>query len=266
MDEVWNGTRTVDYEYTRPTGTPLEWELYTRSLIAWPQVLMDVPAPYGRLRRPGLVDVDEADHQRLVGIWHTRLTDPVYVTDLVIRTTAARTRTGAALEKLETALAARSPAAASAALSDATSHLLTVMSTHIVNWLLPEVAWERLLTEFLGSRPAALTSGSALMTPTDPGRLLSTCLSSEASSVRRRALEHAHSWSLAVQLAAAGDEHRLTTARLVITLSRWAADSEERRAELRDRYLAAVVRWAPLAGADPAQLAIADLITNGATR
>ncbi|MEV7006657.1 hypothetical protein [Streptosporangium sp. NPDC051022] len=273
MDEVWNGIRTVDYEHTRPAGTPLEWDLYTRSLIAWPQVLMDVPTPYGRLRRPGLVDIDEADHQHLVGTWHTRLTDPAYVTDLIACTATARARTGATLEELDAALETENVAAASAALADATAHLLTVMSTHIVNWLLPEAAWERLLAELLGSRSAALAGGLALMTPTDPGRLLNAHLfpahiasSTKVPVARQHALERASSWSLAILLAATGDERQHAAARLVITLSRWAADSEERRAELRDRYLPAVVRWASLTGADLAQLSIADLITSGAVR
>ncbi|GAT68870.1 hypothetical protein PS9374_04535 [Planomonospora sphaerica] len=273
MDEIWNGTRTADYEHTRPTGTLLEWELYTRSLIAWPHVLMDEPAPYGRLRRPGIVDIDETVHQHLVGAWHARLNDPVYAADLITRTEGARARTAAALQGLEAALEAGDPAAASAALTEATGHLLEVMSTHIVNWLLPETAWQDLLTDLLGGPAAASACGSALMTPTAPGRLLTTHLSpgptpsaTEAPAARQRALQAADAWALALTLAAAGDASRLTAARLVITLSRWAADSEERRAELRDRYLAAVPRWAALTGTDPTRLTVADLTCSGAAR
>ncbi|WP_405148680.1 PEP-utilizing enzyme [Sphaerisporangium sp. NBC_01403] len=39
------------------------------------------------------------------------------------------------------------------------------MSTHIVNWLLPESAWERFLTDLLGTTSAAMERASALMTP-----------------------------------------------------------------------------------------------------
>ncbi|MET9064436.1 hypothetical protein [Streptosporangium sandarakinum] len=268
MDEVWNGIRTVDYEHSRPDATLLEWELYTRSLIAWPQTLMNEATPYGRLRRPGIVDISEPIHQHLAGTWHTRLADPEYAAELITRTAAARARTAAALSALDAALDDAHPIAASAALADATTHLLTVMSAHIVNWLLPEPVWERLLTGLLGSQASALACGSALMTPTDPGRLLNAHLTPAAAvpAARQRALEYAASWSAAVVLAAAGDPHRLTEAQLVITLSRWAADSEERRAELRDHYLAAVTRWAALTGVDAAQLTVTDLITSGAAR
>ncbi|MFI6883740.1 hypothetical protein [Streptosporangium canum] len=275
MDEVWNGMRTVDYEHSRPTGTPVEWELYTCSLIAWPQVLMGEPTPYGRLRRPGIVDIDEPVHQQLVDAWHTRLADPIYVADLIDHTAAARARTGAALDALESSLEAEDAAGAATALAEATGGLLTVMSAHIVNWLLPEAAWQQLLTDLLGSTSTALACGSALMTPTDPGRLLNAhtrlplAHTGQAAAVpvaRRRALDYAEAWSLAAILAAAGNDQTLTAVRMLIALSRWAADSEERRAELRDRYLAAIPRWCILTSTAPAHLSIAALTSSGAAR
>lgn len=38
MDIAWNGILTCDYERSRPQASPLERELYTRSLITWPAV------------------------------------------------------------------------------------------------------------------------------------------------------------------------------------------------------------------------------------
>lgn len=57
MDIAWNGILTCDYERTRPQASPLERELYTRSLITWPAVFLGDSCPYGSERRPGIVDV-----------------------------------------------------------------------------------------------------------------------------------------------------------------------------------------------------------------
>ncbi|MEU9891080.1 hypothetical protein [Sphaerisporangium sp. NPDC051011] len=86
MEPVWNGLLTCDYERTRPEATPLEWDVYTTSLITWPRVLMDDPRPYGRLRRPGIVDIDQSDHEHLTSLWHARLADPEFVRELIAQT------------------------------------------------------------------------------------------------------------------------------------------------------------------------------------
>jgi hypothetical protein len=86
MEPVWRGLLTCDYEHTRPHATRLEWDIYTTSLTAWPETLMGEPTPYGRLRRPGIIDIPEPDHHRLLTRWHALLADPGYVTDLARRT------------------------------------------------------------------------------------------------------------------------------------------------------------------------------------
>ncbi|MEV4116771.1 hypothetical protein [Nonomuraea sp. NPDC049695] len=270
MDEVWNGIRTLDYEHTRPTATPLEWELYTTSVISWPLVLMDESTPYGTLRRPGIVDVPDVLHRRLVAAWHARLTETRYVGRLITSTADARARTGDALTGLECALRHGDQAAAGAAIAAATRGLLTVMSTHIVNWLLPETAWQATLTGLLGNHAEAAACLSALMTPSAPGRLLrahlTTATTADTSSGAAQASDHAlclaDAWTMALQLAAAGDDDATDRVRTLTALTRWAADSEERRAELRDRYLAAIPRWRLLTGTliDDAQLTTAHLM------
>lgn len=274
MDEVWNGTRTLDYEHTRPTATALEWELYTTSVITWPLVLMDDPTPYGALRRPGIVDIPDSLHHRLTGAWHTRLTQVSYVEHLIKATADARARTHHALTDLEAALQRGDRAAADAALAPATRHLLTVMSTHIVNWLLPEAAWHATLTRLLGDTAAASACLSALMTPSTPGRLLHAHLTADttagtgAAQANSQALRLADTWTMALHLAAASDPHATASIRTLAPLARWAADSEERRAELRDRYLAAIPRWRLLTGpgAQETQLTTAHLTKTGIRR
>ncbi len=48
---------------------------------------------------------------------------------------------------------------------------------------------------------------------------------------------------MAVILAAAGDAPALDAVRAMIITLEWAAESEERRRELRERYLALTTAW-----------------------
>jgi hypothetical protein len=58
----------------------------------------------------------------------------------------------------------------------------------------------------------------------------------------------------------------VTQVRLVTALLTWAADSEENRAILRRRYLAAAARWATLVEQDSADLTVHDFDSEGAIR
>lgn len=172
MEPVWHGLLTCDYEHTRPTGTRLEWDLYTTALTAWPDALMGETSPYGRVRRPGIVDIPVDDHHRLLTRWHYLLAYPSYVIDLDRRTTTWAAAAGAALTEASAELhAGRSPAA-HAALAEATRNVLALNSTHIVNWLLPEQQWEDFLARLFGAVEPARACLFALMTPSLPGHLL----------------------------------------------------------------------------------------------
>lgn len=326
MEPVWNGLLTCDYERTRPGSTRLEWDLYTRSLITWPTALMDDPTPYGYLRRPGIVDVPQREHERLLTCWHALLADPDYVRDLAARATARQHHTHQALDSAEAALARRDTPAAARALAEATSAFLQVMSTHIVNWLLPEQEWEDLLAELFGdrdrdrARACALTlatpaetghilgahehllavadavrhgkqdidtaaadiaarsgtlygTGSpaaAAMPMEDPARaaeLLAATACGDTGSgshamaaARHRALEVRDAWSLAAHLAATGNPPALEKVRAMVLVTGWAAGSEERRKELRHRYLAAVRRHCEQQGTDATHITARDLL------
>jgi len=72
MDLVWNNLLTCDYERTRPGAPRVELDLYTRSLTSWPRILLGDPRPYGHLRRPGIVDIPQADHEALTSVRHQR--------------------------------------------------------------------------------------------------------------------------------------------------------------------------------------------------
>lgn len=270
MEPVWNGMLTCDYERTRPAATPLGWDLYTTSLITWPAVLMDEPAPYGRLRRPGIVDIDLADHQWLTGLWHARLADPDLVTDLITRTRHDRAAATHALDECDTSHASGNATAFTTAMAAATAAILRVSSTHIVNWLLPEQHWEILLTHLLGTRTQALTCLSALQLPDEPGHILAAHTRhtpKESSQVvlssRTRAQRSRDAWRLAA-LAAAGDQPVLAEVRALPAVLGWAAGSEERRNELRARFLALIAAWCETTGHDPSQITTTDLLATPA--
>lgn len=259
MEPVWNHMLTCDYERTRPCASPLEWDLYTRALRAWPTTLMHVPEPYGRLRRPGIVDINEDDHHQLLATWHAQLRDAAYVNELITRTTGWHRATDYALISVDQALNATDPAAARRHLSTATAAFLDVMSTHIVNWLLPEDDWNHLLTSLFGDAQPAADCLLALMTPATTGHLLASHLEHTpttspdptpppAADLRRQADTTRQAWEAAAVLVAAGNGDSVTQVRLIAALCTWAATSEESRAILRSRYLAAAHRWAELAG------------------
>ncbi|MFJ1662403.1 hypothetical protein [Streptomyces anthocyanicus] len=172
MDTPWRDLVVQDYEVSRPDSTPLEFDLYTTSLIAWPITWMNDPTPFGVLRRPGIVDIDRTVHDQLVQRLADHLWDPARAQTFVIRAVSHRERTAAALAHAEEALADADTATAGAALAEATRAFLPVMSTHIVNWLLPEPQWEAFLAERFGDQDRARTCMLALSTPAQTGHLL----------------------------------------------------------------------------------------------
>jgi pyruvate, water dikinase len=251
MEPVWRQTLTCDYERTRPDATRLELDLYTRSLISWPMVLFGETRPYGHLRRPGIVDIAESDHGYITSTWYHHLTDPAYVRSFVERTSRDRGAAADQLDRLDQALSAGKRDRSQTAVTAATEAVLRVMSTHIVNWLLPEDSWEEWLSGLLGDRGAAHACLSALMLPTEPGHILahpddhdsqaSTMISASRSSAERRRTQ----WLQTALKAAAGDSGACEQVTTIGSLLQWAADSEERRHELRERYLALARTCAP---------------------
>ena len=275
MEPVWNHMLTVDYERTRPTASLLEWDLYTRSLMSWPATLMGDPRPYGRRRRPGIVDIDETDHNELVGRWHIQLHDPEYTGSFLRTTTQWHRDTRAHLDRLDHALDNGDASAARDHLALATAAFLKVMTTHIVNWLLPEDDWSSLLHRLLGDVADACML--ALMTPSGTGYLLRGHLNSldpdqrkgrnnnraRVTETRAQASATQRTWAAAAVLAAAGDHASVTRVDLIAQTLVWAADSEENRAILRSRYLSAVQRWAALAHHKPTALTTTDFHPEG---
>lgn len=251
MAAAWNGMLTCDYEHDRPGASPVELELYTRSLIAWPAVILQVPDPYGTLRRRGIVDIPEQDHRRLTRLLHDSLASPARARDIVARAGTARAAAAAALDAAESR---PSPSA----LRQAADAVLPVMSAHIVNWLLPEEHWEALMAKMLGSRTAARTCIAALSVPEHDGHLLANLKTAAAASGGNPETAR-NAWLAAALLAAAGDAPSLDAVRAMAITLRWAAESEERRRDLRERFLKLASDWCARAELDPATVTLSGI-------
>jgi hypothetical protein len=267
MEPVWKGLLTTDYEQSRPDATLLYWEIATRSHIAWPQVLMDDPTPYGRLRRPGIVDIPEGVHTKIVAAFHTLLADPDQVAALAARTTADRATATTALNALQAALDNTDPEEAAPATAAATEAILRTSAVQIVNWLLPEPHYERLLTGLLGTLTQARACLLALQLPDQPGVILTAATRHHGEPVadgRTAAHRRRDRWLLALDVAAAlADGKDGPLARELTAMGAvlgWAASCEERRHELRARYLTQVKSWCTLSGTDLAAISIDDLL------
>jgi hypothetical protein len=251
MAAAWNGMLTCDYEHDRPGASPVELELYTRSLIAWPAVILQVPDPYGTLRRPGIVDIPEEDHRRLTRLLHDRLASPARARDIAALAGAARAAAAAALDAAESR-------PSTPALRQAAAAVLPVMSAHIVNWLLPEDHWETLMAKMLGSRTAARTCIAALSVPEHDGHLLASLKTAAPASGGNPATAR-NAWLAAALLAAAGDAPSLDAVQAMAITLRWAAESEERRRELRERFLAVTRVWCARAERDPVTVTLSGI-------
>jgi hypothetical protein len=102
--------------------------------------------------------------------------------------------------------------------------------------------------------------------PDEPGHILAahTRHTPERSSQvvldnRTRAQHSRDAWRLAA-LAAAGNQPVFAEVQALAAVLGWAASSEERRNELRARFLAAVAAWCQMTGHDPAQITTGDLL------
>ncbi|MHB1592757.1 MAG: PEP/pyruvate-binding domain-containing protein [Streptosporangiaceae bacterium] len=266
MDLVWNNLLTCDYERTRPGAPRLELDLYTRSLTSWPRVLLGDPRPYGHLRRPGIIDIPRADHEALTSAWHQRLADPAYARSLIRQTADDREAAASRLDSLEHAIGAGDRPQADAAMEAATTAVLRVMSAHIVNWLLPEAEWEQFLASLLGGPGSARACMSAFQLPDAPGHILAVSQHDGGHTEARRteALRLRDQWSSAAARAAAGDDAAAGQVTVISSLLEWAATSEERRKEIRERYLALARAWAAAAPLSFASLTAACVLREDA--
>ncbi len=266
MDLVWNNLLTCDYERTRPGAPRLELDLYTRSLTSWPRVLLGDPRPYGHLRRPGIVDIPQADHEALTSAWHQRLGDPAYARSLIRQTAGDREAAASRLDSLERAIGAGDRPQADAAMEAATTAVLRVMSAHIVNWLLPEAGWEKFLAGILGGPGSARACMSAFQLPDAPGHILAASQQDggHAETRRTEALRLRDQWSSDAARAAARDGAAAAQVTVISLLLEWAATSEERRKEIRERYLALARAWAAAAPLSFASVTAARLLREDA--
>jgi pyruvate,water dikinase len=265
VEPTWNDLLTCDYERTRPDASRLELDLYTRSLTSWPEVMLADPRPYGRLRSPGIVDIPRAAHNALTGDWHRRLADPGYARDLARRAAADRATAARQIDLLQAALHSQAPARSADLATAATAAMLPVMSAHIVNWLLPEDNWEQLLTRLLGDQDSARTCMAALQLPEEPGHILAARpggTSRHLAGPRDTAVEQRQKWLAEASRAAAPDPADTGRVEAAAAALQWAATSEERRKELRERYLGMIRVWADAAGRPFAALTVTTLLND----
>jgi pyruvate,water dikinase len=265
VEPSWNNLLTCDYERTRPDAPKLELDLYTRSLTGWPKVMLADPRPYGRLRSPGIVDIPRATHDALTSSWHRRLADPDYALDLARRAASDRDTAARQIDLLQAALHSQGPACGGDLVTAATAAMLPVMSAHIVNWLLPEDDWEQLLARLLGDHDSARKCMAALQLPEEPGHILAAhpgdgTGSGHLTGPRDIAVEQREKWLAAASRAAASDPGSAGRVEAASAVLQWAATSEERRKELRVRYLGIMREWAAVAGRPFTALTVTGLL------
>ncbi|MGH3833232.1 MAG: hypothetical protein ACRDRS_22825 [Pseudonocardiaceae bacterium] len=165
METRWRGTVIVDYEIGLPDHAVVEWELYSQGLLRVPAVLLGEPRPWGRQRRPGVVDIPEADYD-VVSARIARLT-----LDLDgVRRLAAQARRLCSAVGGGLASAERQPGAVLGA--GLVERVCQVMALHVVNWMWPLEEFERIASVVLGDEDAGHRAVLSLLVPTAPAHML----------------------------------------------------------------------------------------------
>ncbi|GII84422.1 hypothetical protein Ssi03_24120 [Sphaerisporangium siamense] len=174
MEIRWRDLVICDYEIDLMEGAAgrgalVEYDLYGRGLRVAPRVLLDDPAPLGRVRRPGVVDVPAARYD----LFCAAVRDRLLTLDGALAARAAfddaRRALTAGLALLEEHLAGAAPPPP---LRDLAAAMDAVMAFHTLNWLLPRERAEDHLSAVLGDRTAGRACLLAQMVPAEPAHLL----------------------------------------------------------------------------------------------
>ncbi|WP_433615388.1 hypothetical protein ACQP2P_11435 [Dactylosporangium sp. CA-139114] len=121
----------LDYEVDFPAASPLELALYSGGAVLFPRVVLGETAIWGTLRRPGVLDIPQAEYERVLDEFAARCLDVAFVRDLfaTLRQLCAR---------LETATGRLNALSASRVDIDlAVNALVELMALHVLNWALP---------------------------------------------------------------------------------------------------------------------------------
>lgn len=223
----------VDYEIGLPDHAVAEWELYSQGLLYVPAVLLDDARPWGRQRRPGIVDISEDRYDTMPLRIAERLLDLDAVGVLAERVDRLLGTAAEQVAAVDRKILAGRPAS----VTSVVDAVCRVMALHVVNWMWPTERFEDIASTVLGdqvlghravltltvpSQPAHMLDfhqhvlTAVERTATDPGqaRAVAAALASEVGFLQRPAMPG---------LAAQPWEHADTTAGV---LAGWAASTE----------------------------------------
>ncbi|MGH3974739.1 MAG: hypothetical protein ACRDS9_15625 [Pseudonocardiaceae bacterium] len=180
METRWRDTVIVDYEIGLPDHAVVEWELYSQGLLRVPTVLLGERWLFGRQRRPGVVDIPEADYDAVSARIARLMLDLDGVRRLAAQTEQLYSMVGDQLT-----LAEHQPGAGLA--DGLVERVCQLMTLHVVNWMWPVEEFERITSaalplpgagdlHWLAARPPVVRPAGLLVTATSGEVLFHTTL------------------------------------------------------------------------------------------
>ncbi|MBX7266893.1 hypothetical protein KIF24_13235 [Micromonospora sp. Llam7] len=166
MESRWRDLVILDYEVDFPAASRLELALYSAGAALFPRVLLGEPAPWGRHRRPGVLEIPAVRYDRLLDDFGARCADPSFVRRLGARLHACLDRLARATRRLEPPAPPRR-----GRIVKAVEALAELMAFHVLNWALPLDDIRRWLARLTGSPHAARGLLMRLLVPTNPAHL-----------------------------------------------------------------------------------------------
>ena len=164
MESSWRDSVVLDYEVDFPGASPLELALYSGGAALFPRVVLGETTGWGTLRRPGVLDIPQAEYDGVLDDFAARCLDVAFVCDLY----ATLRRLCAQLETATGRLSA--PSASRADVGLAVDALVELMALHVLNWALPMDRLEAEVGGVVGAS-AARTLIMRLLVPTTSAHL-----------------------------------------------------------------------------------------------
>lgn len=243
MQVRWRDLVIIDYEVDFPAATGYELGLYSSGLQLFPKVVLGIDRVWGRLRRPGLVDIPEALYEEILGEFAASCltSSSLYrmsttMTDLISSLTQA-------CDTLDEDLAAdRHPKPE--LLESATSRLGHLMAFHVLNWVLPIDEIISRLQLLLGSRKAARETLLSMMVPFTSSHVLDALEGSDfqdraapAHALSKRQAQRLARRTLSIWLQSHGNLDDLVFLTNLARLGRLVAEEEEQRRRIQTRWM-----------------------------
>jgi len=166
VETRWRDLVIVDYEIGLPGRAALEWELYSQGMLRVPTVLLDEPHPFGRQRRPGIIDIPEGEYDVVLARIAQLLLDLDGVRCLASRADRLFTM-------VEEQLAIGDRQAGTGFPVGLIEQLCQLMALHVINWMWPFEEFKRIASAVLGDEGAGHRAVLSLLVPTAPAHMLS---------------------------------------------------------------------------------------------